>query len=115
MSKDYVDIVTIKGIDGRKYVRIAPSWSRIKEGDEVMFQVDGYPFEINGVAMFCETFNREGDVVNLLKTLTDELSFRITKKVSYDEMDYSDYDEPEVVEELTEPTEAVEEGDDANG
>ena len=115
MSKMYVDLVTIKGMDGKKYVRTAPCWSRIEEGDEVMFQVDGHPFEIKGVALFVETFDREGDAVNLLKSFAKDVDLRVTKKITYTEMDYSEYDEPEVVEELTEPIEAVEEGEMANG
>ena len=115
MSKMYVDLVTIKGMDGKKYVRTAPCWSRIEEGDEVMFQVDGHPFEIKGVALFVETFGREGDAVNLLKSFAKDVDLRVTKKITYTEMDYSEYDEPEVVEELTETTEAVEEGEMANG
>lgn len=115
MSKMYVDLVTIKGMDGKKYVRTAPSWSHIKEGDEVMFQVEAHPFEIKGVALFVETFDREGDTARLLRTFAKDVDLRITKRVSYEEMDYSEYDEPEVVEELTEPTETVEEGEMANG
>lgn len=115
MSKNYIDLVTINGLDGRKYVRTAPSWSRLEEGDEVMFQVDGHPFEIKGNVLFVETFHIEGDTVNLLKSFAKDVDLRITKKITYTEMDYSEYDEPEVVEEQTEATEIVEEGEVANG
>lgn len=115
MSKNYVDLVTIDGTDGKKYVRTAPSWSYLEEGDEVMFQVDGHPFEIKGHVMAVETVGIGDKTIDLIKSFAKDVDMRITKKITYREFDYSEYDEPEVVEELTEATEAVEEGEVANG
>lgn len=115
MSKNYVDLVTINGMDGKKYVRTAPSWSYLEEGDEVMFQVEAHPYEIKGHVMAIETVGIGDKTINLIKSFAKDVDLRITKKISYKEMDYSEYDEPEVVEELTDTTEAVEEGEMANG
>lgn len=106
MSKNYVDIVSIKGMDDKQYLRTAPSWSRLEEGDEVMFQVDGHPFEIKGHVVALDTISVTDEVLKLIKTFARDVDLRVTKRITYYDFDYSQYDEPEVVEELTEAGDA---------
>ena len=80
---EYVYLVSIEGNDGRKYIRTAPLWSNLHEGDEVMFQVEAHPFEIKGTVIDLATFNVNNEEYKMLQTFARDIDMKVTKKIEY--------------------------------
>lgn len=88
---DFVSVVTVKGSDGISYVRTAPAWPDLKDGDEVMFQTNSHRYEIKGTIIDIANFNRNNEQFRLLRSLVkDNLDLRITKKILYKVIDYEE-------------------------
>lgn len=91
---DYVSVVTVKGSDGISYMRTAPAWADLKNGDEVMLQTNSHPYEIKGIVIDIATFNRNNEEFRLLRSFVkDNLDMRITKKILYKVFDYEEKEE----------------------
>ena len=94
MRSEYVNLVTIDGEDGHKYIRTAP-WlgtPSLEIGDYVMFQVDGHPFEIKGNVIDIGTFSVNGEQYRVLTSYVKDAKMRVTKKIIMEVLDFSDYD-----------------------
>ena len=87
---EYADVVSILGEDGKKYLRTAPKWSDIKEGDEVMFQVEADPNEIKGKVIDAATFRTNDEEFRVLKTFVKDLVLKVTKVIVYKEFTYAE-------------------------
>lgn len=91
----YISLVTVKGSDGRTYLRTAPAWVDLVPNDQVMIETVDHPYEIRGTVIDVATFNPEGEEYRLMKSFArgDDITMRVTKKVLYKVYSYDDLDE----------------------
>ena len=91
----YISLVTVKGSDGRTYLRTAPAWVDLTADDEVMIETSDHPHEIRGKVIDVATFNPEGEEYRLMKSFVrgDDITMKVTKKILYKVYNYDDLEE----------------------
>lgn len=91
----YISLVTVKGSDGRTYLRTAPAWVDLVPNDQVMIETSDHPYEIRGTVIDVATFNPEGEEYRLMKSFVrgDDIAMKVTKKILYKVYDYTDLEE----------------------
>lgn len=82
----YVDLVTVKTTDGNTILRTAPFSAGLKEGDQVMVEVEGHPFEAKGEVIDIATFNADNEEYTLITNFCKDAKMKVTKKIIYQEM-----------------------------
>lgn len=91
----YISLVTVKGSDGRTYLRTAPAWVDLTADDQVMIETSDHPYEIRGTVIDVAAFNPEGEEYRLMKSFVrgDDITMKVTKKILYKVYDYTDLEE----------------------
>lgn len=91
----YISLVTVKGADGRTYLRTAPAWVDLTADDQVMIETSDHPYEIRGTVIDVATFNPEGEEYRLMKSFVrgDDITMKVTKKILYKVYNYDDLEE----------------------
>ncbi len=91
----YISLVTVKGSDGRTYLRTAPAWVDLVPNDQVMIETSDHPYEIRGTVIDVATFKTEGEEYRLMKSFVrgDDITMKVTKKILYKVYDYTDLEE----------------------
>lgn len=91
----YISLVTVKGSDGRTYLRTAPAWVDLTADDQVIIETSDHPYEIRGKVIDVATFNPEGEEYRLMKSFVrgDDITMKVTKKILYKVYNYDDLGE----------------------
>ena len=87
MKRDYV---ICGSAEGELLCFVAPKWSGISKGDDILVGDDIFPV-LEVVGLYDD---QDKEVINILHLMFHEIK-RVTSKIEYREMDYTEEDENE--------------------